>query len=70
MKRISRAVSVILAITLLLSLAGCGASDGKTHLKFQIWDVAQRDSMQAICDAYTAKNPDVVIEVQDRKSVV
>ena len=64
MKRISRAVSVILAITLLLSLAGCGASDGKTHLKFQIWDVAQRDSMQAICDAYTAKNPDVVIEVQ------
>ena len=64
MKRISRAVSVILAITLLLSLAGCGASDGKTHLKFQIWDVAQRDSMQAICDAYTAKNPDVIIEVQ------
>jgi multiple sugar transport system substrate-binding protein len=26
--------------------------------------VAQRDGMQAVCDAYTAKNPDVVIEVQ------
>ncbi len=46
--------------------AGCsaGSSDGKTHLTFQIWDVAQRDGMQAICDAYTEKNPDVVIEVQ------
>ena len=64
MKKIPRIVSLVLAITLLLSLSGCGASDGKTHLKFQIWDVAQRDSMQAICDAYTAKHPDVTIEVQ------
>ena len=61
MKRIFRTSAFLLAAVLLLSLAGCGASDGKTHLKFQIWDVAQRDSMQAICDAYTAKNPDVVI---------
>ena len=60
MKRIFRTSAFLLAAVLLLSLAG----DGKTHLKFQIWDVAQRDSMQAICDAYTAKNPDVVIEVQ------
>ena len=51
MKKIPRIVSLVLAITLLLSLSGCGASDGKTHLKFQIWDVAQRDSMPAICDA-------------------
>ena len=64
MRKIPRIFAAVLAITLLLSLAGCGASDGKTRLKFQIWDVAQRDSMQAICDAYTAKNPDVVIEVQ------
>mgnify|MGYP001141010399 CR=1 FL=1 len=64
MKKIPRIVSLVLAITLLLSLSGCGASDGKTHLKFQIWDVAQRDSMQAICDAYTTKHPDVTIEVQ------
>nr|WP_243152310.1 sugar ABC transporter substrate-binding protein [Pseudoflavonifractor sp. 524-17] len=56
--------AVILAITLFASLSGCGASDGKTHLTFQIWDVAQRDGMQAICDAYTAQHPDVVIEVQ------
>ena len=65
MKKIPRIAAIVLAVTLLLmSLAGCRAADGKTHLTFQIWDVAQRDSMQAICDAYTAKNPDVVIEVQ------
>ncbi len=64
MKKFPRIMALVLALTLLLSLFGCGAADGKTHLKFQIWDVAQRESMQAICDAYTAKNPDVVIEVQ------
>ncbi len=64
MKRFPRVTALALALTLLLSLSGCGASDGKTHLKFQIWDVNQRDGMQAMCDAYTAKNPDVVIDVQ------
>ena len=64
MKKLSRLLAVVLAITLLLSMSGCGASDGKTHLTFQIWDVAQRDGMQAICDAYTEQHPDVVIEVQ------
>lgn len=59
-----RRMAGILALALLLTMTGCGTSDGKTHLKFQIWDVAQRESMQAICDAYTAKNPDVTIEVQ------
>ncbi len=64
MKRIPRIAAAILAAALLLSLAGCGSADGKTHLTFQIWDVAQRDGMQAMCDAYTAQHPDVVIEVQ------
>ena len=64
MRKLSRITAVVLAAVLLLSLCGCGASDGKTHLTFQIWDVAQRDSMQAISDAYTAQNPNVVIEVQ------
>ncbi|MCI9120820.1 MAG: sugar ABC transporter substrate-binding protein [Oscillibacter sp.] len=64
MKKIPRVSAIALALTLLLSLCGCGAADGKTHLTFQIWDVAQRASMQAICDAYTAQNPDVMIEVQ------
>jgi multiple sugar transport system substrate-binding protein len=64
MKKIPRALAAVLALVMLLTLAGCGASDGKTHLTFQIWDVAQRDGMQAVCDAYTAQNPDVVIEVQ------
>ena len=64
MRRKPRVVAAALILSLLLSLCGCGASDGKTHLTFQIWDVAQRDGMQAMCDAYTAQNPDVVIEVQ------
>ena len=64
MKRVPRIAAAVLALALLLSLSGCGAADGKTHLTFQIWDVNQRDGMQAVCDAYTAKNPDVVIEVQ------
>ena len=67
MKKISR--RSFLAATAALAAAslttGCGGpSDGKTHLTFQIWDVAQRDGMQAMCDAYTEHNPDVVIEVQ------
>ena len=54
------------AVGVMAMAAGCsrGSSDGKTHLTFQIWDVAQRDGMQAMCDAYTEKHPDVVIEVQ------
>ena len=64
MKRISRVIAAALTLALLLALAGCGASDGKTHLTFQIWDVNQRDGMQAMCDAYTAQHPDVEIEVQ------
>ena len=64
MKKIPRLAAAALALALLLSLAGCGSADGKTHLTFQIWDVNQRDGMQAMCDAYTAQHPDVVIEVQ------
>jgi len=58
-------IAAALLLALLLSVTGCGGSaDGKKHLTFQIWDVAQRDGMQAMCDAYTAQHPDVVIDVQ------
>ena len=63
-KRISRVFAAVLTAAMVFTLAGCGAADGKTHLTFQIWDVYQRDSMVAICEAYTAQNPDVVIDVQ------
>ena len=64
MKKIPRVIAAALLSALLLSLAGCGSADGKTHLTFQIWDVNQRAGMEAMCAAYTAQHPDVVIEVQ------
>ena len=54
MKKIPRMTAAVLLIALLLSLAGCGASDGKTHLTFQIWDTAQRKGMEQMCDAYVS----------------
>ncbi|MDO4284383.1 MAG: sugar ABC transporter substrate-binding protein [Eubacteriales bacterium] len=49
-----------------ISLAGCGASEGSgtTTLSFQIWDNAQRAGMEAMAQAYMEENPDVRIEVQ------
>ena len=64
MKKLHRWVTAVLALVLLLSLAGCGSGDGKTHLVFQIWDVYQRPGIEAVCAAYTALHPDVEIEVQ------
>ncbi|MGN0663123.1 MAG: sugar ABC transporter substrate-binding protein, partial [Faecalibacterium sp.] len=51
------------------ALTGCGGSTktsagGKKALTFQIWDVAQKSGMEAMCEAYTAQHPDVSIEVQ------
>ena len=40
------------------------SSGGKTELTFQIWDVAQKEGMEAMCAAYTQQHPDVSIEVQ------
>ena len=60
MKKLKKAL-FLLGVSALAALAGgCqkGSADGKTHLTFQIWDVNQRDGMQAVCDAYTAKHPD------------
>ena len=64
MKKIPRVMALALTLALLLSLGGCGTADGKTHLTFQIWDNNQRAGMEAVCAAYTAKHPDVVIDVQ------
>ena len=64
MKITHRFAAGALAALMAASLAGCAADDGTVNLTFQIWDVAQRDGMQAMCDAYTAQHPDVHIEVQ------
>ena len=41
-----------------------GSSGGKKALTFQIWDVAQKEGMEAMCAAYTQQHPEVSIEVQ------
>lgn len=70
MKNSKKLVSGVLAATMLASLAGCGsganstAADGNVNLTFQIWDVAQKAGMEAMCAAYTEQNPNVNIEVQ------
>lgn len=71
MKNMKRMAAGLLAAGLAAGLVGCGggnqsgaAADGDVNLTFQIWDVAQRDGMQAMCDAYTAQHPNVKIEVQ------
>ena len=33
--------------------SGSGSSGGKKALTFQIWDVAQKEGMEAMCAAYT-----------------
>ena len=65
LKTLLLASSFILVSAALSGCSGGASADGKTHLTFQIWDVAQRDGMQAICDAYTEQNPNVEIELQD-----
>ena len=67
MNKLKKLILLSSCILVSSAISGCSNSasaDGKTHLTFQIWDVAQRDGMQAICDAYTQKNPSVEIEVQ------
>ena len=64
MKKMHRFAAGALAALMAAGMAGCAADDGTVHLTFQIWDVFQRDGMQAMCDAYTAQHPEVTIEVQ------
>ena len=71
MKNMKRMAAGLLAAGMAAGLVGCGggnqsgaAADGNVNLTFQIWDVAQREGMQAMCDAYTAQHPNVKIEVQ------
>lgn len=70
----SRKVKKMLGLSLsmmmmLASFTGCtqqetGSNGGKTNLSFGIWDKNQQPTMQALCDAYTAVNPNVSIEIQ------
>ena len=65
MKHTKRIIALVLACILALALTACGKS-GKSDgsLTMQIWDNSQRESMQALADAYHELNPDVTIEVQ------
>ncbi len=76
-KRFRKLMALGLALTLAVSgLAGCSKSgtqsevskgagpSGAVKLTFGIWDKNQQKAMQALCDEYTKKNPNVSIEVQ------
>ena len=65
-KLVAGLMATCLTAGLATGLTACGSdsADGTVNLTFQIWDVAQRDGMQAMCDAYTEQNPNVHIEVQ------
>ncbi len=69
MKNLKRLFAGALALGMVLTTSACGggsdsSADGKVNLTFQIWDVGQKAGMEAMCDAYTEKNPNVNIEVQ------
>lgn len=70
MKNLKRIVAGAMTCGLMLTTSACGggdsnkSADGDVNLTFQIWDVGQKDGMQAMCDAYTEKHPNVHIEVQ------
>ena len=62
-----KAMAVMSAASMLAACggnSGSGSSGGKKELTFQIWDVAQKEGMEAMCAAYTQQHPDVSIEVQ------
>lgn len=63
-KSLAAGMSMLLAASLLAGCNPAGTKDQRVKLTFQIWDNAQREGMQAVADAYTAKNPNVVIQVQ------
>lgn len=73
-KLLKKGMTTVLCAAILLTsaagLSGCGSSSdgkdagGKKELTFQIWDVAQKEGMEALAAAYTEENPDVTIEVQ------
>lgn len=67
MKLLKKGISLALCAVMMLSLAACGSkgnqkSDGK--LTFQIWDVAQKEGMEQMAQAYMDEHEDVSIEVQ------
>lgn len=58
-------LSILLTLCLLLSLAlPYAQAEAKAEITFLIWDKNQQPGMQAIVDAYTAKNPNVSINLQ------
>src|SRR5690554_5114845 len=69
MKRIG--VFVLVGLLLCTGLFAQGtredsvAADGKTSLKWAVWDVAATTYYQPLIDAYEAKNPNVKIEMLD-----
>ena len=73
MKKITkRALSLTLALLLIVGLVVCGgstvaakATEEKVTLNWAVWDTNMTTYYQPLIDAYTAKNPNVTIEMVD-----
>ena len=73
MKKITkRALSLTLALLLIVGLVVCGgstvavkATGEKVTLNWAVWDTNMTTYYQPLIDAYTAKNPNVTIEMVD-----
>jgi len=73
-KRISKLVSLLLTVALVSSMAaGCGASSdnepskssGPVTIKWSIWDEKTTPYWSQLATAYTAKHPEVKVELTD-----
>lgn len=65
-KTYKRILSVLLAVLMVAGLAVCTASaEDAVTLKWAVWDTNLTTYYQPLIDAYTAKNPNVTIEMVD-----
>lgn len=70
MRKNIRAIGLVSAAALTLSVAACGPGDGSSGgpgdqvtLQYWLWDDLQQPAYQACADAFTEENPGVAIEI-------
>ena len=56
-------LTLLVMVTMILGTVSTALAEDEVNLTFAIWDTNQAPGMQAIIDAYTAKNPNVKIDL-------